>query len=106
MVETRGNSYFDGGLLELVLYQLGASLLIVLTFGIAYPWALCMLYSWKIEHTVVEGKRLQFHGTGMGLLGKWIIWTLLTIVTFGIYSFWAGIALEKWKAENTTFQVV
>ena len=77
----RGNvkqdSYFDGGLLQLI--------------------------GWKINHTVVEGRRLQFNGSAVGLFGNWIKWFLLTIITFGIYGFWLSIALEKWKAKNTTF---
>ena len=62
-----------------------------------------MFYGWKINHTVIEGKRLKFNGTAMGLFGNWIKWLLLIIVTFGIYSFWVHIKLEQWKVKNTTF---
>lgn len=73
------------------------------TLGICYPWAVTMLYGWKINHTIVEGRRLKFTGTAVGLFGNWIKWWLLCIVTLGIYSFWLFIALEKWKAKHTTF---
>lgn len=96
-------SYFDGGLLEQIIYQLGATIITAITFGICYPWAICFLYKWKMEHTVIEGRRLTFKGTGISLFGNWLKWLLLTIMTLGIYSFWLGIALEKWKTKNTFF---
>lgn len=96
-------SYFDGGLLQLIGWRILGTLITIFTLGICYPWALCMVYSWKTKHTVIEGKRLQFNGSAFGLFGNWIKWLLLCIITFGIYSFWVGIALEKWKAKHTTF---
>jgi uncharacterized membrane protein YjgN (DUF898 family) len=98
-----GNSYFDGGLLQLIGWNIVGTLLTVFTLGICYPWALCMVYGWKINHTVIEGKRLKFNGSAVGLFGNWIKWLLLTIVTLGIYGLWLNIALEKWKVKNTTF---
>lgn len=96
-------SYFDGGLLQLIGWTLLGGLITICTFGICYPWALCMVYGWKINHTVINGKRLKFNGTAIGLFGNWIKWFILTIITIGIYGFWLGIALEKWKTKNTTF---
>ncbi len=96
-------SYFDGGLLSYFGWIILGSTITVLTLGIAYPWALCLVYGWKINHTVVNGKRLKFTGTGLGLFGNWIKWFLLTCITCGIYSFWLFISLEKWKAKHTVF---
>ena len=62
-----------------------------------------MIYGWKINHTVIEGRRLKFNGTAVGLFGNWIKWLLLIVVTFGIYGFWVHIKLEQWKVKNTTF---
>lgn len=101
---SKEQSYFDGGLLQLIGWSLLGILITTITFGICYPWALCMTYSWKIKHTVIEGKRLRFTGTAIGLFGNWIKWFLLTIITLGIYGFWLGIALEKWKVKNTIFE--
>lgn len=98
------DSYFDGGLLSWIGWNILGVILTVCTLGICFPWAVCMTYGWKINHTVVEGKRLQFNGKAIGLFGNWIKWLLLTIITLGIYSFWLAIALEKWKVKNTTFQ--
>ncbi len=97
-------SYFDGGLFELVLRSIAGALITAFTLGICYPFALVLIYRWKINHTVVEGRRLQFNGTATGLFGNWIKWLFFTVITLGIYWFWLGIALEKWKLKHTTFQ--
>lgn len=99
----QNNSYFDGGLLQLIGWTILGIIITAITFGICYPWALCMVYKWQIDHTVIEGRRLEFTGSAWSLFGQWIKWLLLTIITFGVYSFWLGIALEKWKVENTKF---
>lgn len=97
-------SYFDGGLLQLIGWSIVGFLITILTLGICYPWALCLVYKWKIEHTVIEGRRLKFSGSAIALFGNWIKWLFFVIITLGIYSFWLGIALEKWKAKNTSFK--
>lgn len=96
-------SYFDGGLAQLIGWRILGFLVTTLTFGICYPWALCVVYGWQVNHTVIEGRRLQFHGRALSLFGHWIKWLLLSIITFGIYLFWVQISLEKWKVKNTHF---
>lgn len=96
-------SYFDGGLLQLIGWSILGALITIFTLGICYPWALCMVYGWKINHTVIEGNRLKFTGSAVNLFGNWIKWFLLCIITLGIYSFWLGIALEKWKVKHTHY---
>lgn len=53
-----------------------------------------MVYGWKINHTVVDGHRMKFNGSAVGLFGNWIKWLLLTVITLGIYGFWVSIKLE------------
>ena len=96
-------SYFDGGLFQLIGWKILGTLITVLTLGICYPWAVCMIYRWEAKHTVIEGKRLKFTGSAIGLFGNWIKWILLTIITLGIYGFWVGIKLKKWKTKNLQF---
>lgn len=98
-----GKSYFDGGLLSLVAHTILAYLIIGFTLGICTPYALCILYKWKINHTVIDGHRLKFTGSAIDLFGEWLKWLLLTVVTFGIYSWWVGIKLEQWRVKNTEF---
>ncbi len=95
------NSYFDGGLLQLIGWRILGALVTILTLGICFPWAVCMVYGWETRHTVINGHRLGFDGNGAQLFGNWIKWLLLTIVTLGIYGFWVGIALKKWKTKHT-----
>lgn len=95
------NSYFDGGLLQLIGYRILGALVTTVTLGICLPWAFTMIYSWEAKHTVINGKRLHFDGTAVELFGQWIKWLLLTIITLGIYGFWVGIKLMKWKAKHT-----
>ena len=97
------DSYFDGGLLQLIGYRLLGGFIIVLTLGICAPWAMCMIYNWETKHTVIDGHRLKFNGTAIQLFGNWIKWLLLTLVTFGIYGFWVAIAIKKWKTKHTYF---
>lgn len=96
-------SYFDGGLLELIGTRILAIFVTVFTCGICYPWGLCMLYRYETRHTVVNGKRLDFDGSAVGLFGQWIKMLFLIAITFGIYSFWADIAIKKWKTMHTYF---
>lgn len=96
-------SYFDGGLLQLIGWKILGILVTLCTLGICYPWSLCMVYRWESKHTVYNGHRLSFDGSAVQLFGNWIKWLLLTIITFGIYSFWLGIKIRKWKAKHTHF---
>ena len=99
-------SSFDGGLLSLIGWKILGFLVTVLTFGICYPWAFCMIYGWEARHSVIEGKREKFHGTALSLFGHWVLWLFLTIITYGIFAFWVSIFLDKWKVKNTTFEEV
>lgn len=103
-IKINEKSHFDGGLLQLIGWKFIGALISGLTFGICYPWAVCMVYGWKINHTTIQGRRLKFEGTAIELFGNWIKWWLLTLITFGIYGFWLSIAIEKWKVKNTSFK--
>ena len=96
-------SYFDGGLAQFIGWVLLGWLVTVVTLGICYPWSVTMIYGWKINHTVIEGRRLRFDGSAVGLFGNWIKWWLLTVITLGIYGFWVFIKLQQWKTKHTHF---
>lgn len=97
----QNNSYFDGGLLQLIGWSILGAIVTACTLGICFPWAYCMIYRWEASHTVINGHRLSFDGTAVQLFGNWIKWLLLTIITLGIYSFWLGIKLRQWKISHT-----
>ena len=97
-------SEFTGGLLGLIGIGILQILIILFTFGIGTPWAICLKEKWYAEHTVIDGRRIEFDGTGIGLFGNYIKWFLLTIITFGIYSFWLVIKMKKWVVSHTHFK--
>lgn len=94
-------SKFTGGLLGLIGISLLQGLLISITLGFGTPWAICMKEKWVAEHTIIDGKRLTFDGTGGQLFGNYIKWFLLTLITFGIYGFWLSIKMKKWIVKHT-----
>lgn len=98
-----GVSYFDGGLFELVVLRIIGTIVTVLSLGILLPWAYCRVYNWEAKHTVIDGRRLVFTGSAVGLFGQWIKWLILSLITFGIYGFWVNIKLKKWRTKHTHF---
>lgn len=96
-------SYFDGGLFQLIGYTILGFIVTVITLGICYPWSYTMIYRWEAKHTVVNGQRLEFDGTAVQLFGNWIKWWLLSVITIGIYLFWLPIKLKKWRTKHTYF---
>lgn len=100
----RYDSYFDGGLFQLIGYKILGFIVSVLSGFILYPWAFTMIYRWEAKHTVINGRRLRFEGTAVQLFGNWLKWWVLTLITFGIYSFWLVIKLKQWKTKHTHFQ--
>lgn len=103
-METKENlSRFDGGVLANLGYNILCVVITTLTFGICYPWAFCIKKEWRTRHTVIDGRRLVFDGTGAQLFGNWIKWLLLTIVTLYIYSFWVSVKMMQWETKHTHF---
>lgn len=96
-------SYFDGGLFQYIIWTILGTIATVMSLGLLYPWSLCLIYGWRINHTVIDGRRLNFSGSALGLFGHWIKWWALTFLTLGIYGFWVHIKLEDWKASHTHF---
>jgi len=94
---------FDGGAGTYLGTAILAFLITILTLGICYPYALVLRQRWIAKHTYVDGRQLQFTGTGIGLFGQWIKWFLLFVITLGIYGFWIAPRLHKWVVEHTDF---
>lgn len=93
-------STWDGGVFETIVNSFVAALICAITCGIGTPWAICYMMKFVIGHTVIDGRRLRFDGTGGQLFGNWIKWFLLIIITCGIYSFWVIPRLYKWTASH------
>lgn len=100
----RTDSYFDGNLIELIGWKLLSFLITIVTLGIAAPWGACMIYSYQINHTVYNGKRLKFEGTGGDLFVNIFKWVLLSIITLGIYTLFIPVKKTKWVISNIHFE--
>jgi len=102
-------SIFDGSFWHLVGLYIGGFLLCLITLGIAFPWVYCWFTKWRINNTVVSGKRLQFNGAGIELLGHfilkgWLLGIILGPLTLGLYwIYYFNVSLRKWEVKNTTF---
>ena len=96
-------SYFDGGLLSLIGWKILGVIVTVFTLGLGFPWAMSFVYGWEVRHTVINGRRLEFSGTGLGLFCSWIKWWFFILITLGIYAFWVEIKLLEWKISHTYF---
>jgi len=94
---------FDGGVATYWGTLLLASLVTLLTIGIAYPWALCLKQRWIAKHTIIDGRHCRFTGGGANLFGHWIVWWLLSLITIGIYLLWVGPRVRRWIVEHTDF---
>jgi uncharacterized membrane protein YjgN (DUF898 family) len=100
-----GTSVFDGSVLGNFGTNLAAALLSIITLGIGVPWAVAYRQRWLMSHTIIEGKRLKFDGTGAQLFGKYIIWFLLSIITIGIYAtFFLPVRMQQWVTKHTFFE--
>ena len=98
-----GASYFDGDGIDLFVNILLLSIASAFTCGIAAPWFICRIYKWRLEHTVIDGKRLTFNGTGGELLGRWILWEILSVITCGLFAFYVRVAMKKWELSHTAY---
>jgi uncharacterized membrane protein YjgN (DUF898 family) len=99
------SSVFDGSVLGNFGTNLVAGLLSFITLGIGVPWAVAYRQRWLTSHTIIEGKRLKFDGTGGQLFGKYIIWFLLSIITLGIYAtFFLPVRMQQWVTKHTFFE--
>jgi len=103
MARNSGRFYFDGGAVSFLGTVIIAVLITMCTFGIGFPFALVLLERWRAQHTYIDGQRLMFSGTGLGLFALLAKSCLLCFITFGIYSFWVVPRVQQWKVENTGF---
>ena len=102
VVGEHGATYFDGKPVDHFVKLLLCVLMTVFSCGIATPWAQAMYLKWEMEHTVVDGRRLRFAGSGSQLFVKNLKWMLLSCITCGIYGmFFVPVNYKKWAWEQT-----
>jgi uncharacterized membrane protein YjgN (DUF898 family) len=103
MARNSGRFRFDGGAATYLGTGLLGFLITVCTLGICYPFALVLVQRWRAKHSYIDGQRLIFTGSAIGLFGSWIKWFFLCIITVGIYGFWVGPRIARWKWEHMDF---
>ena len=91
---------FNGGVLPIFLFPFWFIPFMVITFGLALSWVICIVIRWICSNTTINGEQLKFRGTGGGLFWRCILWSFLTGITFGIYGFWAIRNCIRWIIEN------
>jgi uncharacterized membrane protein YjgN (DUF898 family) len=97
---------FDGDVGSYIGTFILAALIILFTAGFFYPFALVLFQRWKAKHSYIDGRRLIFTGTAVGLFGNWVKWLLLCFITLGIYSWWVVPRMMQWIWEHTDFDPV
>jgi uncharacterized membrane protein YjgN (DUF898 family) len=103
MTRSSGRFYFDGGAVSFMGTGIVAAVITICTFGIGFPFGLVLLERWRARHTYIDGQRLRFSGTGLGLSALLLKSLLLCLVTLGVYSFWVIPHLQAWTIEHTDF---
>ena len=99
-----GESYFDGKGIQYLGLSLLRFLVSSITCTIAWPWMQARIIKWETEHTVLDGRRLSFNGTGTQLFVESLKWMLFSLVTCGIYAvFFRPAAYRKWVLSHTTY---
>ena len=48
---------------------------------------------------------IRYKGTGAGLLGRYILWTILTVITLGIYGPWMYNNLVRYVIEHIELEL-
>lgn len=100
----RTDSYYDASLIELIGYGLLNWIITVFTLGIARPWGECMITRYIVNHTTINGKRLEFEGKGSAYFVQIFKWVLLSIITLGIYTLWIPIKKLRWQISQIHFE--
>jgi uncharacterized membrane protein YjgN (DUF898 family) len=92
---------FDGGAGNYLGVSIVGFLITLFSLGLLFPLAYVMRLRWRVEHTVIEGRRLRFTGTGLGLFRMWLKSWFFVVITLGIYGFWVRPRLERWACAHT-----
>jgi len=78
------DSKFTGGVFGYLIVNVVLLLSIIFTAGITMPWALCFRERWTAKHTIIDGKQLEFYGSGTVLFLHTILIALIGPILIGI----------------------
>jgi uncharacterized membrane protein YjgN (DUF898 family) len=97
---------FEGTGGELFLPMFLGTFLSAITFGIYTPWYECGLRRLIMTKAgIYSGNeqvgRLEFVGTGGGLIGTYLLGMILTTISLGLYAPWFQVSLNQFFLRNT-----
>jgi len=99
------NSRFDGRWTEQLAKAFIAVFVSIITCLLGSWWAFMWYLRWFYSKSTINGKKLEFRGTGKAYFKKSIIWLLLSIVTVGIYGiFFFPKRFQEFIASNLYFE--
>lgn len=83
------NSYFELNVKNVIIYLCYIFICAVIgicTLGIALPWPMCSFYRWRAAHTFIDGKPLEFTGSGTALFVEslYFPFLIMTILSCGL----------------------
>ena len=92
-------------------YVILGGILTIITLGLYTPWYFNSLVKYVCEHVQVVNPApgsttsIDFTGSGVGLLGRFILWEILVIVTLGLYLPWMISGMYGYLVENINIRV-
>lgn len=101
-IEGFGGVRFEGTGGGLIVRWLGYWLLLLITFGLAFPWVAVSMIRWTIENLRIDGvNQIQFKGSGGGFFIQWLGYVVLATITFGLATPWLLVAFIRWMTDNS-----
>lgn len=79
------------------------NLLVNITAGIYYPWAMINIAKNVLERTTWEGKKFSLTAEGGKLFSLFLGQTLLSVITLGIYTPWALAKITNYVVGTITY---
>ena len=98
-----GKFEYKGTGLAYLWLMIWTGILILITLGLAFPWAYTAKQRWIAARTFIDNKQLVFKGTGMGMFGTWLLVVFLTMITLAIYAPWGYCRIKRWQTNNLYF---
>ncbi|NVH29996.1 hypothetical protein HUX87_08015 [Lactobacillus delbrueckii subsp. bulgaricus] len=96
------DSCFDGNTFQYIGYNIMQFLLLVVTFGLAYPWTHKMILRWQTKHQLINNDRLIYDGTALGMLVRALVVILTLVIPFAfLASPWAYCWLWRYQYSHT-----
>ena len=77
--------------------------LVVVTAGLALPWADVGLMRLRLAHLSIGGRAIRFEGAGSELFSRYLVCWLLLPLTFGLSIFWYRAGFWRYVADRARF---